>query len=178
MSKKRSQTYCLAIDASIAQAAGSLESVDPIGICCRDSLVAVRSVCHRLAWSKAIQVEWVEHQSPFAAGWLTSMMDLKKLRPVQDEPSEELRKAIEGHSEDENVVAIMLKDAHLVEAALATDSRIVSLDETPCGHFSRLAARFAPLRTILWVNPVAEGKRAVEWLETGAKAERSRRLKR
>ncbi len=72
----------------------------------------------------------------------------------------------------------MLKDAHLIEAALATDSRIASLDETVRGHFSRLAASFAPLRRIMWVNPVTEGEKAVEWLEAGAKAERARRLKR
>jgi len=71
----------------------------------------------------------------------------------------------------------MLKDAHLYEAALATDLRIASWDENSHGHFRRLAATFDPLQRILWVNPVTEGERAVEWLESGAPAQRSRRLK-
>src|SRR5262249_51320366 len=129
MSKKRTPTYCLVVDASIARAASSVQSADPIGTACRDFLIAVRGVCHRMAWSQAIKAEWDKHQSLFAEGWLASMMDLKKLRPVKDEPWAELREAIEGHSDDKNLVGIMLKDAHLVEAALATDLRVASLDD-------------------------------------------------
>src|SRR5437868_1270443 len=139
MSKKKIRTCCLVIDASIAHAAGTLESRDPTGMHCRDFLMTVRGVCHRMAWSEAIAAEWNEHQSSFAAQWLVCMMNITKLRPVKDELSEELREAIED-SEDPNVVAIMLKDAHLIEAALATDSRLAALDETARGHFSRLAA--------------------------------------
>jgi hypothetical protein len=162
MSKKRSKTCCLVIDASIAQAAGTLESSHPTSTRCIDFLIAVRGICHRMAWSEAIQTEWQKHQSPFAAQWLVTMMNLKKLRPVRDESLEELRTAIEGHSRDKSVVRIMLKDAHLFEAALATELRIASEDENARGHFSRLAATFTALRAILWVNPVTEGEQAVE----------------
>ena len=68
------------------------------------------------------------------------------------------------------------KDAGF-EAAFATDLRIASWDENARGHFGRLAANFAPLQKIIWVNPVIEGERAVQWLEAGAKAQRWRRLK-
>ena len=151
MSKKKIRTCCLVIDASIAHAAGTLESRDPTGVRCRDFLMAVRGVCHRMAWSEAIIAEWNEHQSAFAAQWLVSMMNIRKLRPVTDELSQKLREAIEGHSEDPNVVAIMLKDAHLIEAALATDSRLAALDETARGHFSRLAATLDPRARLVWL---------------------------
>ena len=177
MSKKRARTYCLVVDASVARAAGTLKSRHPTGVRCRDFLMAVRGVCHRVAWSEAIKAEWDEHQSLFAGQWRVSMVDLGKLRPVKDEPSEELREAIEDHSKDQNVVAILLKDAHLIEAALATDSRLASLDDTVRGHFGRLAAAFDALRRVLWLNPASEGEEAVEWLETGARAERSRLLR-
>src|SRR5258708_35493936 len=98
MSKRRTKTCCLVIDTSIARAAGTLESSDPTGTRCSDFLITVRGVCHRMAWSEAIKAEWDKHQSRFAAGWLVTMMNLKKLRPVKDEPLEELRAAIEGHS--------------------------------------------------------------------------------
>ena len=177
MSKRRAPTCCLVVDASIARAAGTLESKDLTGIRCHDFLVAVRAVCHRMAWNEAIKAEWDKHQSRFAAQWLVIMLNLRKLRAVNDEPLEELRETIEAHSKNPNVVAIMLKDALLIEAALATDSRIASLDETVRGHFRRLAATHEPLRRIVWVNPAIEDEQVVEWLEEGARLEPARRLR-
>lgn len=177
MSKKRTPTRCLVLDASVARAAGTLETQHPTGALCRDFLMAVRSVCHRMAWSEAIRAEWDEHQSAFAGTWLVSMMTLRKLRPVREEPVEELRETIRGHSKDEGVAAVMLKDAHLVEAALAIDFRVASLDDTVRGHYSRLTGRFALLRRVLWVNPAGAEEQAVDWLENGARADRFRKLK-
>jgi hypothetical protein len=178
MSTKRTKTCCLAIDASIAHAAGTLESSDPIATRCRDFLLAVRGICHRMAWSEAIKTEWDRHQSIFARQWLVSMMNLRKLRSVKDELLEELRAAIEVHSPDKNVIRIMLKDVHLIEAALATDLRIASLDDTVREHFRRLAASHEPLRRVIWANPTIEVEQVIEWLEAGAPAQRSRQLKR
>jgi hypothetical protein len=178
MSKKKIERRCLVIDACIVEAAGTVGSGYVTGARCREFLSAVRNLCHRIAWSEAIEAEWNKHQRAFAAQWLVSMRKLRKLRPVREETLEELREAIEEHSKDRNVVNWMLKDAHLFEAALATDLRIASGDENARGHFTRLAATFAPLRQIMWVNPVTEGEKAVKWLEGGAPAKRSRQLKR
>jgi hypothetical protein len=177
MSKKTIRTYCLVIDASIAEAAGTSEPPHPNAARCRDFLVVVRNTCHRLAWSEAIAAEWNKHQRGFAVQWLVSMRNLRKLRRVEDETLEELREAIEEHSKDPHVVKDMLKDAHLFEAALATDLRLASLDDNSRGHFSRLAKTVALLGPILWVNPAVEGKAALEWLEKGAPKQSSRRLK-
>jgi hypothetical protein len=149
MSKKRAQTYCLVIDASVARTCGTMERREPNAEHCRNFLDAVRSVCHRIAWSETITAEWDRHKRDFAARWLVSMRNLRKLRPVQDERLEELRQAIEEHSKDQNVIDKMIKDAHLCEAALATDGRVASLDENARGHFSRLAAAFPALSNIL-----------------------------
>jgi hypothetical protein len=130
-----------------------------------------------MAWSEAIQAEWDGHQGPFAGTWLVSMMTLQKLRPVRDEPVGELRETIQGHSKDEGVVAVMLKDVHLIEAALATDFRVASLDDTVRGHYSRLTGQFASLRRALWVKPASEEEQGVDWLEDGARADRFRKLK-
>ena len=89
----------------------------------------------------------------------------------------ELRDAIHNHSRDPNVAPIMLKDVHLIEAALATDRRIVSHDETARGHFRRLAASVASIRDVIWVDPTVPAEHALEWAEQGAPAQRSRRLR-
>src|SRR5262245_21893189 len=103
MSKKKVATCRLVIDASIAQAVGALKAQHPTAEHCRDFLMSVRGVCHRMAWSPAIKAEWNEHQSLFAAQWLVTMMNLQKLWPVKDEQLGGLREAIEGHSDDRNV---------------------------------------------------------------------------
>lgn len=177
MSKKRTRTCCLVIDASIAFAAGDWESQDPRGILCRELLRAVRGSGHRIAWSRAIEVEWDRNQSPFAARWRATMLNLRKLQPVKDEVLEELREAIEWHSNDRNVVAIMLKDVHLIEAALATGRRIAAWDVAARGHFTRLALTFERIRPVNWVDPTVEDEQAIAWVERGAPLERSRRLK-
>jgi hypothetical protein len=51
MSKKKIPSRCLVVDASIARAAGSLESKHPTGALCRNFLMAIRSVCHRIGWT-------------------------------------------------------------------------------------------------------------------------------
>jgi hypothetical protein len=131
-----------------------------------------------MAWSEALASEWDKHMRGFAAQWLRTMVKLGKLRAVQDEQLPALRQAIEDHSEDRTVVEKMVKDAHLFEAALATDMRIASWDENAHEHFGRLAKSFARLRLILWVNPVTEGEEPVEWLKKGAPAMRARQLRR
>ena len=177
MSKKRITTCGLVVDASIAQAAGSTESKHPTGVLCRDFLLSIRSVCHRIAWTETINIEWNKHDSLFARQWRVSMLNLNKLRPVDCAEVSEIRESIREHCGDPDIVAIVLKDCHLVEAALATDRRIASLDERVRGHLRKLAGSVNALRPIVWVNPANPNEGAVEWLENGAPAEKKRWLR-
>lgn len=168
MGHKKVETRCFVIDASIARAAGSLASEHPTGTRCREFLQAIRGVCHRIAWNSALKAEWEKHQSAFAQTWLVSMFKLKKVRLVADDEREDIRASIHQHSTDPSVVTAMLKDTHLVEAALESDHRVASLDETVRGHFARLGATCAEFQQIVWVNPVEEAESCATWLESGA----------
>lgn len=177
MSKKRKSrtvpSQCLVIDASIAGAAGSAESVHPTGIACRDFLLTVRKVCHRMAWTSAIKAEWDRHQTKFAMTWLVSMQSLRKLRMDIDEAEiSEIRDAVREKS-DEFVATIVLKDCHLIEAALHCDRIIASLDDVARGHFQRLGIA----KKVAWVNPGNEAEGPTSWLESGAPRDRNRLLK-
>lgn len=176
MSKKRITSRCLVIDASVAGAAGSLETKHPKGRLCRDFLIAVRSVCHRIAWTADIAKEWEKHNSTFAQTWRVSMVNLRKLVNLDNQTLPAIREAIEEHCDDEHIRAIVLKDCHLVDAALAADGRIVSDDEQVRGHFASFASRIKSLQTIVWVNPAIEAEEAVNWLEQGALKDKNRRL--
>jgi len=70
----------------------------------------------------------------------------------------------------------MLKDIHLVEAALACDHVIVSLDEDARRRFARASGQVEELRRVAWVNPARDAADVLDWLRAGARAERSRRL--
>jgi len=129
MSHKKVDTFCFVIDASIARAASGLESKSPMGIRCREFLELIRGVCHRIAWNPAIKAEWDKHRSKFAADWFLKMFNLRKVRIIPDNEIEALRDAIRANSNDAAVVALMLKDARLIEAAVATNCRVASLDE-------------------------------------------------
>jgi hypothetical protein len=177
MSHKKITSVCFVIDASIARAAGPPESQHPTGALCREFLQTIRGVCHRIAWNASIKAEWDEHGSKFATAWLVSMVNLRKRRPVPDEVNEEFREIISRHSTDAGTVAVVLKDAHLIEAAWASDCRIAALDETVRAHFCRICAACSELQRIQWANPVAEGKACIEWVEAGALDEAARFLR-
>jgi hypothetical protein len=177
MSKKKINSRCLVVDASIAGAAGSRESQDLTGILCRDFLIAVRGVCHRIAWTETMRLEWDKHQTPFAQQWRVSMLNLKKLRPVESAATTDIHDALCEHCDDEAVLRILLKDRHLIGTALATDSRVASLDQRVRRHFETLATDIQALRTILWVNPAVAQEKAMEWVENGAPNEKARRLR-
>ena len=72
----------------------------------------------------------------------------------------------------------MFKDLRLIEAALATDKTVISLDDkTARKFFGKAAVQVDELKDIVWVNPdKIEEEKPIEWLENGAEAERDRLL--
>jgi hypothetical protein len=77
----------------------------------------------------------------------------------------------------EKALNAMEKDLHLVEAARATDNRIVSLDDAARRYFCATSAIAGELRQILWVNPAMETERPIQWLEEGAPNEEERLIR-
>ena len=70
----------------------------------------------------------------------------------------------------------MLKDFHLIEAALTTDQTVIALDEVVRALFGTVCQTMGQLKTIVWVNPDKAEEQAAEWLEAGAEPERQRQL--
>jgi hypothetical protein len=174
MSKRNIARHCFVVDASIAHAAGGFESRHPTGIHCRDFLIAVRGICHSIAWNESIKLEWEEHSSLFTQQWLVSMMNLRKSMPIGT--SSVISEKVHEHCKDTDVLAIVLKDCHLFDAALATDSRIASLDEQARYHWAGLAGDIDEIKAIVWVNPGVAKEGAIVWLKKGAPAEKRRQL--
>lgn len=68
------------------------------------------------------------------------------------------------------------KDAHLIEAAIATDRLVTSQDEKARRLFGCASFAVGQLRQIVWVNPTKADERPIDWLENGARAEAHRQL--
>lgn len=173
MAKVRSRV--LVIDASIARAAGEV-SMHPTSRGCREFLQSVLELCHRMAMTDPIQEEWKKHQSRFARRWQVSMMARRKVVFVEIASHLSLEKRITRVESNKVLVAMMEKDRRLIEAALVTDERVISLDDRMRKHLQDHVAKLPELRSICWVNPCSPEEDVAAWLEAGAPAERSRML--
>jgi hypothetical protein len=92
---------------------------------------------------------------------------------AKDEP---LRARIEQAAQGADVAEVMLKDMHLIEAARASDKRILSLDDRARRHFRHASGTVRELRGLCWVNPGNAHEQAAEWLGAGAPADGHRKL--
>lgn len=168
----------LVIDADVAGASGSKTSPGPTAKHCRDFLNTVLSLSHQVVMTEKIRDEWKRHASPFARRWRMSMYARRKIDRISNPPeNEELRAKIVNTARSEKQSENMEKDFHLLQAALATDQTIISLDETIRRLFKRASQQVGEIRNIIWVNP---DKTAVEhpiaWLQNGAPSEAPRKL--
>ncbi len=165
----------LVIDASIAMAAGEV-SMHPTSRNCREFLLTVLKVCHRMVMTDPIREEWKRHQSRFARQWQTSMMARRKVVFVEIAAHLSLERRITRVESDEAIAAVMEKDRRLIEAALVTEERVVSLDDHMRKHLQDHLSNLPEVQSICWVNPNTGDEQAVTWLESGAPVERSRML--
>jgi len=92
------------------------------------------------------------------------------------EPDDSLRDTIGMLQSTEGEIAKMQKDRVLIEAAIASDSSIVSLDESARRLFVLASSAMAMLNRIVWVNPDRDDEQPIHWLKRGAKPDRRRML--
>lgn len=168
----------LVIDADIARAAGGQKTAHSTPKNCRDFLKAVLKDHHCLVMTSEIKTEWKKHYSLFAKKWLQEMYGRKRVWVARPEHDEELCRRTEEAAESIKQRHAIFKDFHLVEAALATDQRIASMDQKMRRLLSIAASEkgVEELRAIVWVNPDKSEEQALAWLKDGAPHEQKRCL--
>ncbi len=172
----------LVIDASVARSAGEEGAIYPTSVHCRDFLLTVLATSHKFVMTLEIRDEWNKHQSEFARKWRSQMVAKRKFEfldiPVNAELWNKIYVIIETVTGSDKQQVEMIKDLRLLEAAIATDKIIISLDDkTARRFFSRAAVQVDELKNIVWVNPdKIEEEKPIEWLENGANPERDRLL--
>ncbi|MBP8972476.1 MAG: hypothetical protein KBH93_01260 [Anaerolineae bacterium] len=169
----------LVIDADIARSAGGKGAVAPVPIQCRSFLDEVRKTGHKMVITPDISTEWKKHASRYSQTWRVSMQSRGQIISVGYNDrieNEVLRGEIREYSPDPNGCEAMLKDVHLIEAALATHRIISSRDERARRLFGEISKPISLIRQIVWVNPTVEAKDCISWLGRGAPADRERQL--
>ena len=174
----------LVIDASVAGAAGQEEASYPTSKNCRDLLNAVLDSPHRIVMTPEIRQEWDNHQKSFAVRWLVAMERQAKIQlhdslrdeGLRDKMTSLIGQQIGRDKITQEVCAIMLKDCHLLEAALESNKIVLSLDNKARFHFKVASVEIEDISEILWVNPDKAEENAIAWLEAGAEPEKHRQL--
>ena len=166
----------LVIDADVARASGSETATHPRAEHCRDFLSAILSLSYRIVMTEKINNEWKRHASRFARRWRVSMDARKKVDRINPPEDQTLQDKITTTTSDENEIEVMEKDFHLLQAALATDQTVISLDETVRELFARTSQSVGEIQHIIWVNPDRLEEQPILWLQNGAPPEAHRQL--
>ena len=163
----------LVIDADVVHSAG--ETAHPISSACRRFLETVLDVGHHVVMTDAILAEWRHHMSRYSRRWRRRMYGRRLVIQIEVNEDEILRGRIDAavHRDQK---AIVDKDIHLIEAAIATDRLVTSKDESARGVFKDASDEVVDLQQIVWVNPTKDEETLIEWLRNGARAEAHRML--
>lgn len=179
----------LVVDASIAGSAGKEKPANTVLLVstpknCRDVLNAVRRLGFSITMTPEIIKEWDDHQGSFALAWRVAMRTAGRVEMRASCHDETLRNSILSMAEQKvgnvkithDVCLIMLKDCHLLEAALATDNIVIALDEKARKPMKITAQVVEDIRPVVWVNPDKVDEEVITWLEGGAEPEPHRQL--
>jgi hypothetical protein len=166
----------LVVDTDIASSASGELVHDTRPKQCRDFLIAIKDNKHSIVMTEAIREEWQKHQSRFTGTWIRSMYARRLVSYIDVSADPELRQKVELAVASQKKRMVMLKDVHLVEAALQAHKIVTSLDETVRQCFHEAASTITILKHITWVNPCKDEETAIEWLEHGAEREKERCL--
>jgi hypothetical protein len=150
----------LVVDACVARSAGGTEH--PQSSCCRDALLAILTICHRVVMTEAVQDQWNDHRSRFARKWLTSMWARKKVHRCEGVQLGHVDRACDGLSATEQ--DRLREDLLLIEAACAADGIIVTRDNVIQAIWRKCYDRLGLPKPVRWIDPVTDGVQALERL--------------
>lgn len=157
----------LVIDADVLRSAGTTDH--PFSKNARSILEAVRSADHLLVQTAALKTEHDKHQSRFAKTWRANMVARKRWVPKRAPEDPRLRQhLVESQNPDSKKDEIaVLKDAHLLEAAVVSNLRVVSKDTTAKSLFQKGCPLPDPYGRILWADVTQNPDATLEWIANG-----------
>jgi hypothetical protein len=165
------------VDTCVARACARKGSTNLHANHCRGALEAIRNGGHKAVVYPMIHDEYTrqENMSRFFLRWFENMRSRRQIVTLGSDPApyQDVRAAMKRLIPND-AHRVVKKDLHLVGAAMATDERILSDDDTVRAHFTRIAAEVLTLGRVHWANPSAPG--CLPWLSRGAPDERTLQL--
>ena len=167
MPKSNGKTFV--IDASVARASGGMDAAFPLSKHSRDFLMRLLQSQHAAGFTPSIRAEWNAHQSAFARTWIVQMYARRRVVSSNADPSAvTVEKTIGKSGFSKKRTDAMLKDAHLIAAALIYDKTVVSLDDTVRRLFASCADKWTFTKDIAWLHPSESHDKIAQWLNAGA----------
>lgn len=157
----------IVVDASVARAAGETEH--PTSQRCRQFLLDMLVICHKVVMSDDIAREWKKHASGYSIRWLAAMRSKGKVVKVTPLEPDLWQRIIAAADWTVNDIAAMEKDLLLLLAALESDKLVASGDGKIRERFARAAIKVDSLAGITWVNPSLAEDHCRAWLNAGAR---------
>lgn len=164
----------LVVDACIARSAG--ETVHPVSTNCRLALMAISGNEFRIHMGPELLAEWQRHMGRFARTWLKEMIARRRIVSVSTPCPDDIEPAVRRRVQDANVLAAVLKDLHLICAAIKSDGVVISCDDKVRGYLARAAADVAVIGAVMWENPNERPAETEGWLKRGAPLDHAKRL--
>lgn len=165
----------LVVDASVARAAGEPSTVrtSPAPECTA-ALGAMRESSCMVAVSDRLKTEWDRHASGYAKKWLGNMIATKRVKRVAGNWAH-LASVLESSSDyPDRTAREVNKDLDVLNAAMQTDRRVLSLDGKQRVLLRKLCDEVPPLKALYWLSPCESG--VIDWLRCGAPDDTSRTL--
>jgi len=150
----------LVVDACVARSAG--ETKHPVSSSCRNALLAIRDICHRVIMTEPIQSEWDRHKSRFTRRWFMSMVARKKIQRSAGVRVDLVGRTLTGLSATEQ--ECLEKDLCLIEAACDGDGIVVTRDDEFVQIWQKCQSQFHLAKPITWINPVTDDTGVFEHL--------------
>jgi len=154
--------------------ASATEKLEKRAITCRKLLLTLYSTLHEVLLTPGIKKEWEARYPGFAQSWAAKMAQKGLLIEVKNDPVSGLAEEIRALDIIPEIAAIMLKDCHLLEAALTAGKAVFSQDDSAYAHFYDASSKIERLQTIMWANPERVADECEAWLRPGARREQKR----
>lgn len=151
----------LVVDTDVGHAAGS--SNDPIAAACSAVLARIYQGGFTVLMTPEMNAEWKRHESGYTKDWRLRMEVKDRILYQSLPPNQRLRETLEAVPLTPAQRAILDKDIHLLEAAMAADHPVISKDEKVRRVLCVCCSRIPELETIVWVNPVLDAPILDHW---------------
>lgn len=185
MSAQLPYPFALVVNTSVVRAAGT--STHSVSQRCREVLNLIEALGYKIAMCRELEEEW-EQQVPerpagewsfyisrLAMEWYNRMKNYRRVLYISLPKESSLRDQVSNQAQTLwPGIRQVEKDLFLIELALETDRRVISLNDKQQKQFSQIARHVQEIASVLWLNPDQEN--VPEWLRNGAPDEPQYRL--